>query len=157
MAYLYLTNSFEKILINDEDKERCLNHSWHKVTNDSGSAIITSDINGITTSLGRYILNYNGPLDIDHRDRNYLNNQKNNLRIATRQQNLANQPYYINNTSGYKGVTWHKKSKKWYAQIKVNRQHIHLGTFHDIKLAAKAYNDAAVKYFGEFAWLNKID
>jgi hypothetical protein len=62
----------------------------------------------------------------------------------------------ITNTSGFKGVIWHKQSKKWYARITLNYKRIDLGLFKDKIQAAIAYNEAAIKYHGEFARLNKI-
>jgi hypothetical protein len=94
---------------------------------------------------------------IDHLDGNTLNNQKNNLRICTQSQNLNNQKKSISNTSGYKGVSYDKKYKKFIAKIGFNRKNIHIGYFIDVKDAARAYNEAAIKYHGEFANLNKIN
>jgi hypothetical protein len=63
----------------------------------------------------------------------------------------------INNSSGYKGVSFNNSSKKWRAQIWLNSKSYHLGLFIDPIDAARAYNEAALKYHGEFAHLNKID
>jgi len=90
----------------------------------------------------------------DHEKGDTLNNRRENLRLATNTENCRNQKRRNTNTSGYKGV-WHdKRRNKWLAQIKVNGKNIFLG-YHDDPLdAAKAYNDAATKHFGEFARLN---
>ena len=55
------------------------------------------------------------------------------------------------NTSGYKGVSWYKRDRKWQAGIKVNGKFIYLGLFNDPKEAHEAYIKAAKKHFGEFA------
>jgi hypothetical protein len=94
---------------------------------------------------------------IDHLDGNTLNNQKNNLRICTQSQNIANSKISILNTSGYKGVRYNKQNKRYYAVITFNRRAISLGGYIDIIDAARAYNKAAIKFHGEFANLNKID
>lgn len=91
---------------------------------------------------------------IDHKDGNGLNNQRNNLRPATYSQNAANRTKQINNTSGFKGVYWHKHASKWYARIQVNNKRINLGYFTNKIEAAKSYDKAASIYFGEFAKLN---
>jgi hypothetical protein len=91
---------------------------------------------------------------VDHKDRNKLNNQKSNFRSATAIQNTANQSVMSNNTSNYRGVAWHKKHQKWIANIMFAKKRIHLGYFQDKIEAAKAYDKAALYYFGEFAVLN---
>lgn len=82
---------------------------------------------------------------------NGLNNQRSNLRVCTQSQNLMNQGSQLNNTSGFKGVTWHKGAKKWQAQIRVNKKHINLGLFPTKELAYEAYVEACEKYHGAFA------
>ncbi len=94
--------------------------------------------------------------EIDHKDTNGLNNLEENLRICTRSQNIQNIKLKNRNTSGYKGVWWHKLTNKWTAQITINYKKIYLGLFDDKKDAAISYNTAALQYHGEFAQLNKI-
>jgi hypothetical protein len=89
--------------------------------------------------------------DIDHIDRNPSNNALANLRPASRSENLANTKARRDNTSGKKGVWWHKSAKKWAAGITVKRRAHHLGLFESIEDAAAAYEHAAKKHFGEFA------
>ena len=89
--------------------------------------------------------------EIDHINGDRLDNRFVNLRKATRWQNAVNQGQRKNNTSGYKGVTWHSQAKKWAARIMVNRKSIRLGLFDDPKEAYAAYCTAAIFYFGEFA------
>jgi len=93
----------------------------------------------------------------DHRDGNGLNNTRSNLRVATNAQNSQNKSIYKRNKSGYKGVTWNSEGKKWVARIGFNGKYIYLGIFADIKDAARCYNEAALKYHGEFARLNVIE
>lgn len=94
---------------------------------------------------------------VDHKDHNGLNNQKSNLREATHTQNLANTyKYKHNGTSKYKGVSLEKTSGKWKARIGVGNKVIALGRFDKESDAAICYNDAALKYFGEFASINQL-
>ena len=88
---------------------------------------------------------------IDHKDRIKLNNQRYNLREATKSQNAANSKLSVLNTSGHKGVIFDKERQKWIAQIKVNYKNIFLGRFEDYEKACKIRDDAVVKYFGEFS------
>ncbi len=90
-------------------------------------------------------------METDHINRNRLDNQRHNLRICTLGENQCNRGKYSNNTSGYKGVFWHKASCRWRAQIKTDGKIIHLGLFDDVKDAAYAYDRAAKEYHGEFA------
>lgn len=92
--------------------------------------------------------------EVDHIDGNKLNNTRGNLRIASNAENKMNRDKQSNNTSGYKGVSFHKKYKKWRAIIGIQGKSIHLGYFSDAVEAAKAYDDSARKYHGEFARTN---
>ena len=90
-------------------------------------------------------------LDIDHVDRDGSNNSWENLREATKSQNLSNRTKQSNNTSGFKGVSWNKQNSKWAAKINVEGRQLHLG-FRDTPVECyRLYVDAARKYVGEFA------
>lgn len=93
---------------------------------------------------------------VDHINRDGLDNRRSNLRLATKSQNAQNTPEYSRNTSGYKGVSWAKDKKMWVAQIRAQKKTYRLGYFIDIDDAARAYNEAALKYHGEFAYQNDV-
>jgi hypothetical protein len=92
----------------------------------------------------------------DHIDTNGLNNRKSNLRPAEQIQNTKNMSKGSRNTSGAKGVSL-KKSGVLEVRIMVNGKQLWLGSYRDKIKAAIAYNEAAVKYHGEFASLNNIE
>lgn len=96
-------------------------------------------------------------IEVDHRNGNGLDNQRHNLRICTRSENTANQRMPKNNTSGYKGVSWDIDRNKWRVMIDKNGKHIYVGLYFCLIKAARAYDSAAVKYFGEYANLNFPD
>jgi hypothetical protein len=98
---------------------------------------------------------------VDHIDGNGLNNQRSNLRSATRAQNVWHQGarQMPGATSAFKGVFWYKKTGQWRAALagncpKAAHRSPHLGMFDDEATAAHAYDAAAREYFGEFAVLN---
>ncbi len=92
-------------------------------------------------------------MDVDHINHNKLDNQTANLRVATRSENLQNQKPR-GGSSQYKGVCWCITYNKWVVRITVNKQKKFLGYFHDEVFAAKMYDRAARKHFGEFALCN---
>jgi hypothetical protein len=103
----------------------------------------------------REILGVLAGFETDHKNHNGLDNQRINLRSCTRAENQHNRFMQKNNISGFKGVSWSNRAKKWWAQIKFNRRVIHLGFFISKLEAAKAYDNAAKKYFGEFVFSEK--
>jgi hypothetical protein len=96
---------------------------------------------------------------VDHKNGNPLDNRKENLRFATSSQNHANRQIGANNTSGYKGVSrcHGGRVERFKAQVKVNGVAHFLGRFDTAIEAAKAYNEAAKRLFGEFAYLNQFN
>lgn len=92
---------------------------------------------------------------VDHIDRNPLNNQRANLRACTIGQNRANSRLENRNTSGYKGVSWNKRSAKWQAYAKKDGKMIYLGYFSTALEAAFKYDEKARQLFGDFALTNK--
>ena len=96
---------------------------------------------------------------VDHINHNGLDNRKANLRTATCAQNNVNRRSIKtkNSPSKYKGVYWSKRDNKWQVQICYNYKIRTIGQFNDEIEAAKAYDEAAMKYHKEFAVLNFPD
>lgn len=91
---------------------------------------------------------------IDHEDRNKLNCKRSNLREANIAENIRNQKLHVNNKTGYKGVSYDKRRKKYRATIMLSRKYIHIGYFNNEIIAAQAYDFEARKLFGNFAATN---
>lgn len=144
-------------LVDDEDFEFLLSFENWFAQLDLKTIYARTKIKGRATPMHRLIVErvlryFKG--DVDHKDRNGLNNQRSNLRVATASQNAANSSLRETNISGFKGVSWSKATGKWRAQIGINGTHFHLGCFNDPIEAAKAYDCAAYSTWKEFAWLN---
>ena len=92
---------------------------------------------------------------VDHINRDKLDNRKCNLREATSSQNKYNKIKHRDNTTGFKGVR--RSYGRFIAKITVDKKTIHLGTFNSKIVAAVAYNRAAKKYHKEFACLNTFE
>ena len=84
---------------------------------------------------------------VDHINRIRSDNRFVNLREATKAENAQNTDLPSNNTSGYKGVVWHKPNRNWCAQIIINKKHIHLGSFENLQDAINARIEAEKKFF----------
>jgi hypothetical protein len=97
-----------------------------------------------------FIPNPENKRNVDHIDNNRTNNNIENLRWATNSENNFNSKLSSNNTSGFKGVTFIKKSGKWRAVITVNGNKKHLGEFTNKEDAIKSRYEEAVKQFGTF-------
>jgi hypothetical protein len=98
---------------------------------------------------------------VDHINGNRLDNRKSNLRFVTNQQNIFNsqkRQLIISggNSSKYKGVTWMTDSNKWRNRITLGGREFHLGVFESEQEAALAYNQAAIKFYGEYSKLNQL-
>jgi hypothetical protein len=91
------------------------------------------------------------PEQIDHINRNSLDNRIENLRPATASQNTMNRKLFANSTSGCRGVSWHKKRGMWWSYVDVNKKRKSLGYFNDLELADLVAVEARSKFHGQFA------
>lgn len=88
--------------------------------------------------------------EVDHKDRNPLNNNVNNLRLLDSSGQKHNMSIRTDNKSGARGVTWSKKAKKWRSQIRINNRYVHLGYYSCLFEAAIAYNNAVALEYPDF-------
>ena len=146
-------------LVDDEDFERLSDHKWCAQWHPRRQLFVavrsTPRPNRMTILMARQVMNAPPGMEVDHRDHNTLNNQRGNLRICTVSQNQGNARNRAGCSSQFKGVCWDRQKQKWLARIRKNYKLHHLGRFNDETEAARAYNQAAVEMFGEFAHLNE--
>lgn len=153
---LSIINSDKLCLIDEEDKERVLKIRWYV---DKAGRVLASPKVSNSFYLHRFVMKSKKKdyIDLDHINRNPLDNRKCNLRAATPSQNAINRAKFKGTySSQYKGVHYNKARKTWKASIYKDWQLIHLGTFRSEIDAAKAYNRAAKNLHGKFAYINKI-
>jgi AP2 domain len=149
-----LSNLFA--LVDDEDFEYLNKFYWrackrpttvHAVTNIEGKHIYMHNL---------ILINNNPQLTPDHINNNGLDNQRENLRLATRTQQIANRRINRNNISRFKGISWDRKKNSWVARLMCKGVYKFLGYFNTKEEAAHAYNKAAFEAFGGFAKLNEF-
>jgi hypothetical protein len=140
-----------------EDYGKVSRHCW-RILECGEKCYVISHTAGL---LHRFLLDYKGKLDVDHKDGDTLNNRKTNLRITTRQQNLWNSGKRRSLCASiFKGV-YRVSSEKckvnsWEARIYRNGKNTWLGYFATEIEAAQAYNKAAQDTFGVYARLNAV-
>lgn len=143
-------------VVDDDDYAELMKHSWS--FSNGGYAKRGTRVSGkiTTVCMHRQVMDAPFGYEVDHINHDKLDNRRENLRICTRGQNVHNYVVMVSNTSGYKGVHWHKVANKWQARIRINYTRINLGLFINKDDAARAYNEAAIRLHGEFAVLNKL-
>ena len=132
--------------IDEKDEVLASSGDWHASARNGGRVYFSK-----TIYLHRMICDAPKNKDVDHADGDTLNCSRSNLRICSRSQNLGNSKGGRNNTSGYKGVSWAKRERKWRAYIRENGKLKGLGYYDDPKEAHEAYKQAAIRIHGEFA------
>ena len=143
------------VLIDDWQYYNISKYRWYIDNNGYAQSFFNKKI----TSMHRFILGITDPKIIcDHINKNRLDNRLSNLRITDNKNNSRNTSSRKNALSKYLGVSFQYPNKYRYikAKIRVDGKLIHLGTFKTEEDAALAYNNAAIKYFGEYASLNTL-
>lgn len=153
MKELPISNRKENVIVDDDVFNDLTWYRWN--VNNAGYA--GAWIDGKQVLLHRYIMGAKDGEEVDHINGNRSDCRRENMRLCTHSQNIANDGPKASNKLGIKGVDWHEPNKKFRATIRVNYKKIHLGLFDTAKEAAIAYNEAAKKYYGEFAYQNDLE
>jgi hypothetical protein len=138
--------------------EEIKKYKWHA----NGHGYCVGRVGGSTVRLARFIMEFKlrrklkSEEQIDHINHDKYDDRVKNLRICSSAENCWNRKKTKANTSGYKGVSVIKNTEKYASHIKVYGKSINLGTFNNKADAARRYDEAAVKYFGEFANINGV-
>jgi hypothetical protein len=144
-------------IVDDECFELLNKFNWH--IDSHGYAARNGYVRGRRTKIlmHRVLLNIPKHLAVDHINGDRADNRKCNLRICDNRENQGNRRKRQHASSAYKGVSWHSSSQKWQVRISDNKKRTHVGVYNSETEAALAYNNVAVKVFGEFALLNVIE
>jgi hypothetical protein len=152
VKFLNLTNSSLQIIIDDSDYEFLSQFKWR--LNSHGYP--TATFNSQATYLHTILLGNHRPYkDVDHINRDKLDNRRSNLRICLIRENSRNRCKIKRTASSvFKGVYWNKHARKWTARIRKDYQFYFIGNFDQENHAALAYDLWATLLFGKFAYTN---
>lgn len=137
-------NTGTDFLIDYDDYEMVCQYTW----NEDDRGYLYTNIKNKKIRMHRLLLAPQQSYQIiDHINHDKLNNRRSNLRIVTNSQNQMNRDKPKQNTSGVKGVYWHKNKKKWQANIQIDNKLLYLGIFNSKQDAIMARKEAESKYF----------
>lgn len=148
------------VLLSDCDYDAVRKYKWFLTVSPRGGLLYAISKQPSPTNkrtlMHRFLMGITDPkVWIDHADRDTLNNQRSNLRVATPSQNAANRK--CKNKTGFIGVkVKNRKINKYDVKVIINGEYKHVGVYPSLVAAAYAYNQAALKYHGEFASLNPV-
>lgn len=158
MKEIELTQSLT-CLIDDGDFSIISAHKWYAKKHGNIFYAYTNltDSNGkrFSMAMHRLLLNPSSLEQVDHKDRNGLNNCRSNIRICSRSENMINR--VLKNSTGFRGVFLIRKTGRFTGAIQVGKKRIRVGCFKTAKEAAAAYNVKAKEMHGAFAVLNNLD
>lgn len=158
MAKLVPVRGGKWMIVSDDDYERVMRLQWHANERNNGTYCVETSITrfGISKHIDahHFILGLPSNVLIDHIDGREYNNIRPNLRVATYRQNQQNKRHKFNAKNIYKGVYFDARYGRYYTEIVVDGKKIYLGAFDTAEEGAFAYDEAALRYFGEFAYFN---
>jgi hypothetical protein len=154
IAYVPLTQGYEAV-IDAADVPLVEGYSWKAVVG-SRRVYAATQVGGRKNKtdirMHRLIMEAPTGVDVDHIDHNGINNRRKNMRLCTRSENLQNQRKRLDNTSGFKGVNYYKRTGRWRAYIMRDSKERHLGYFDTPEEAYDAYCKASEELHGEYGF-----
>lgn len=152
MPYSLDIGNSQQCIIDNEDIEKVLHYKWRIVSYKNGIQYVVTGKNPVI-GMHRILLKCPKGYDVDHINGNGFDNRRCNLRIATRQINTINSRLSSQNTSGYRGITFDKKSEKWRARFKMRKEqkrlYFNFGYHTTKEEAFLAYKKGLSRIFGE--------
>lgn len=147
------TSKGEPFYFDLEDYDKIKDYHWYKNSHGYITSYIPNSFNQNQIRLHRLVMNVSDSKTmIDHIYHKKYDNRKSQLRIVNNEQNAYNSKIYTNNSSGYKGVYWHKKHNCWMSSIQYHGKQIYLGLYSNIDDAIQARQNAEDKYFNEYKY-----
>lgn len=141
------------VMVDDEDYEFLSQFNWFAKkdhnTHYAQRNQLANDEDDLSVGMHRIIMKAPKHLQVDHIDRNGLNNQKSNLRLVSNAQNAQNTRAHIDSKSGIRGVSWESSRRKWSVTITVDYKTIRVGRYQNIEEAIAA-RDAASRLYHPF-------
>lgn len=151
--YDKMGTEISRAIIDIEDVEFVSGYKWSVYNGKKWPYVFSQIDKNKRILLHRFLLCVtNKTIQVDHKNRNPLDNRRSNLRIASNQENAFNQSLRTDGASKFKGVS--RKDGKWRATINFCKQQYRLGLYSNEIEAAEAYDKKAIELFGEFACLN---
>ncbi len=151
----------EVALVDDEDYESISKHkwcaSWNRYSKTFYAVRHTRGQESKCVIMHRQILRATKGQEVDHRDHDGLNNQRSNIRLCSRTENMHNLTKHADGSSPFKGVILDKRSGCWESKMMCRKKRIWLGCFGNPLLAAMVYDAGARKFYGDFAKTNFFD
>lgn len=152
--YRYICASGESFIFDYEDYNAIERYQWHIVNRVDGYGYVARRSGKNYIYLTHDLLGVSSETFVDHVNGDTLDERRTNLRIASVHENTCNQKLRKDSSSGYKGVHYIQRRRKYEATIQSNHKKYHLGYFDNPEDGARAYDEAARFYFGEFACVN---
>lgn len=145
----WASNTNNEFYFDLEDFDKIKNYCWNEHILVNGYHALETRIHGSNEAVRMHWLVMGK--GSDHKDRNPLNNRKNNLREANYAENAQNHSKRKDNTSGITGVMFNKRMERWQACININKKRTHLGSFINKTDAIITRLKAEAQYYGKFA------